>query len=235
MALRVLRVVVGALLGASGVLLFAGSWQRWAEGCRWGNVDVGLCGEREDHLYDFVAPVDPWEPVGNAAQLAGWSMLLVALAFALMPWALTGRRPGNFSAVALTGVVLAQAALGVANLHSGVAGVPVEPIGSSLAIYVWAFVPPVLLIRFAVAAQGWTRVAAVLLVLGSPLVAAFTYAIGSYDARPWNEAMSAAFTVAAALCLLAAAAFSSRPDTNKGTATGAPPAHESSGAPPPTP
>ena len=235
MALRVLRVVVGALLGASGVLLFAGSWQRWAEGCRWGNVDVGLCGEREDHLYDFVAPVDPWEPVGNAAQLAGWSMLLVALVFALMPWALTGRRPGIFSAVALIGAVLAQAAMGVATLRSGLAGIPVDPIGSGPIDYVWFLVPPVLLARFAVAAHGWTRAAAILMVLATPLVAGLTYAIGSWDARPWYEAMSAAFTVAAGLFLLAAAAFSRRLDTHEGTATGAPSAHESSGAPPPTP
>lgn len=234
MALRVLRVLTAALLGASGVLMFAASWQRWADYCRWGNVDIGLCGEREDHRYDFVAPVDPWEPVGQAAELAGWSMLLVAFALALMPWALTGRRPGVFSSVALIGAVLAQAAMGVATLRSGLAGIPVEPIGSGLAVYVWLLVPPVLLGRFAVAARGWPRAAAVLLVLATPLVAGLTYAIGSYDARPWYEAMSGAFTVAAGLCLLVAAAFSSSSQTKESAATVAPPAH-TGGVPPPNP
>lgn len=208
---------MGALLGASGALMFAASWQRWAEGCTWGNVDLSLCGRREDHLYDFVAPVDPWEPVGNAAQLAGWSMLLLALTFVLLPWALTGRRPGIVSAAALVGAVLAQAAVGAATIRSGLAGSPVEPIGSNLAVDVWALVPPALLVRFAVAARGWTLAAALLLTAASPLVAGFTYAIGSYDARPWYEAISGAFIVAAGLCMLLAAAFS-RPSETTGSA-----------------
>ena len=46
-----------------------------------------------------------------------------------------------------------------------------------------------------------------LLVLAMPMVAYFSYAIGSFDARPWWEAISAALMAAAALCLLVAAVW----------------------------
>jgi hypothetical protein len=44
----------------------------------------------------------------------------------------------------------------------------------------------------------------VLLILASPLVAFFTYAIGPFDARPWWEAVSGLLTCAAGTCLLVA-------------------------------
>ena len=83
----------------------------------------------------------------------------------------------------------------------------------------WLLVPPVLLVRFAVASRGWPLAAAVWLVLATPLVAAFTYAVGPYDARPWWEAISAVLTVIAGLCLLGAAAFSSRSRSAEGDVT----------------
>ena len=85
-------------MGASGALMYTASWQRWAGACRWGDAESNRCLSRQDHLYDFVAPTGPWEPVGDAAQLAGWSLLFLAFAFDLLPWALTGRRPGVYSA-----------------------------------------------------------------------------------------------------------------------------------------
>jgi hypothetical protein len=64
---------------------------------------------------------------------------------------------------------------------------------------------------WAVAARGWAATAAaVSLFLASPLVAAFTYAIGPYDARPWWEAISGVLTATAGLCLLVCAVFSDR-------------------------
>ena len=215
MVLRFLTVGVGMLLGASGALMYAASWQRWAGACPWGDAESGRCLDPQDHRYDFLAPSAPWEPVGNAAQLAGWSLLVLALAFALLPWALTGRRPGVFSAIALVGAVLALCAVGVATLRSGLAGSVVHPITGSLALFVWLFVPPVLLIRFAVAARGWSLAAAVWLVLASPVVAAFSYAVGPYDAQPWWEGISGLLTASAGLCLLGAAAFGSRSRTQE--------------------
>jgi len=224
MAVRVLRVGAGVLLGASGALMYAASWQRWADACPWGDLDSGPCSTRQDHRYDFVAPTAPWEPMGDAAQLAGFSLLVLALAFVLLPWALTGRRPGIYSATALAGAVLALVAVGVTTLRSGLRGSVIDPISDDLALYVWAWVPPVLLIRFAVASHGWTLVAAVCLVLATPLVAAFSYAVGPYDAQPWWEAISGLLTATAGLCLLGAAAFSSRSRTHESAVTVASPA-----------
>src|SRR5688572_1268739 len=100
------------MLAASGALMYAASWQRWAGACAWGDDEGALCTARQDHLYDFLPPVAPWEPVGDAAQLAGWSLIVQALAFALLPWALTRRRPEPLSAVAQVGAVAATLAVG---------------------------------------------------------------------------------------------------------------------------
>ncbi|WP_127480872.1 hypothetical protein [Nocardioides pantholopis] len=222
MALRILRAIVGVLLGASGALIYAASWERWAGACQWwSTVESALCTKRQDHRYDFVPPIGAWEPVGDAAQLAGWSLLVLALAFVLLPWALTGTRPGVFSAAALVMAVLATVAVGVATRRSGLTGSLVAPISGDFAMYVWFFVPPVLLVRFAVAAHGWSRAAAVWLVLAAPLVAGFSYAMGSYDSMPWWEALSGVLTALAGLCLLGAAVFSGRARSPDSAATGA--------------
>jgi hypothetical protein len=224
MALRIVRAWVGVLLGASGALMYAASAERWADLCPWGSGETSGCGHMEDHRYDFVPPIAPWEPVGNAAQLAGWSLLLSALAFLLLPWALTGRRPGIYSAVTLVGAVLATGAVGLAALRSGIAGSVVSPIGGNLSLVVWTFGPLILLVRFAVAARGWALAAAVSLVLASPLVAASSYAVGSYDSRPWYEAISGVFTATAGACLLVAAAFSRPPRAPERAVTASSPA-----------
>ncbi|ANH36757.1 hypothetical protein I601_0304 [Nocardioides dokdonensis FR1436] len=206
----VMRVGAGSLLVVSGALMSAASWRRWAGACPWGDMDSDRCLERQDHLYDFVAPGAPWEPLGDAAQLAGWSLLVLAAAFVLLPWALSGRRPGVVTAVAQVGVVLATTAVGVATLRSGLAGVVVDPVGGDLAVRVWLFLPPVLLVHLAVVARGWDRAAAVLLVLATPLVAGLTYAVGTYDARPWWEAVSGLLVMAAGLCLVVASVSRAR-------------------------
>ena len=224
MTLRPLRAGAAVLLAASGALMYAASWQRWAGACPWGDVDGALCTTRQDHLYDFVAPTAPWEPVGHAAQLAGWSLLLLALAYVLLPWALTGRRPGVVSGAALVAAVLALGAVGVATLRSGLDGSVVPPISNDLALHVWIFVPPALLVRFAFAARGWSLAAAILLVLATPLVAAFSYAVGPYDAQPWWEAISGLLTATSGLCLLGAAVFGSRSRTHQSAVNVAAPA-----------
>ena len=84
---------------------------------------------------------------------------------------------------------------------------------------VWLLVPPVLLVRFAWSARGWARAATVWLVLATPLVATLSYAVGSYDARPWWEAISGTLTATAGLCLLGAVATSGRSRTHESTVT----------------
>src|SRR5688572_32324946 len=108
--------------------MYAASWQRWAGACPWGDVDGALCTIRQDHLYDFVVPTAPWEPVGDAAQLAGWSLLVLALAYVLLPWAPHRPPAGRRLRSALVGAVLALGAVGVATLRSGLAGSVVPPI-----------------------------------------------------------------------------------------------------------
>ncbi len=207
MARRVVRVGAGGLLVVSGALMGAASWQRWAGACSWGEVESVLCSRRQDHLYDFIAPTSPWEPVGHAAQLAGGSLLVLVLAFALLPWALAGRRPGLGSAAVLVVALVAMGSVGAATLLTGLAGSVVHPTSYELVLYAFLFLPPGLLIRWGVDARGWPLAATVWLVLATPFAASLSYAVGSYDARPWWEAISGLLTVTAGLCLLVAAAF----------------------------
>jgi hypothetical protein len=206
-----LRVWTGLGLGGSGALLCAASWQRWAGSCVGDSGSAAACDLREDHLYDFLPPMEPWEPAGSAAELGGLSLLVFAVVLPLLPWALTGRRPGRYSAVALVASELALVAVGVATLRSGLSGEVVAPALDGWSVAVWLVVPPVLVGRWAVAALGWARVASVVLILAMPLVAFFSYAIGSYDSRPWWEAISGAIMAVSALCLVVAAAWPRQP------------------------
>ncbi|WP_138731796.1 hypothetical protein [Modestobacter excelsi] len=191
-------------LVASGGLLYAASWQRWAGACPWrGDQETQKCETRMDHLYDFLPPQEPWMPAGVAAQLAGASLLVLAVALLPLPWALTGRKPGLPSAVALLATVLIVVGVALAALRSGLEGVVVSPVGSNVTISLWVLVPPFLFARVAVLSRGWaSSAAAVLLILASPLVASFTYAIGPWDARPWWEAISGLLTCGAGACVL---------------------------------
>ncbi len=205
--LGIVRVWVATTLMASGGLLFAASWQRWAGACPWdGDSESRACETRMDHLYDFLPPVEPWMPVGMAAELAGASLLVLALALLPLPWAVTGRRPGLVSVGALLAAVLSVLAAGYATWRSGVVGAVVSPVAPDVTLVLWTLVPPLLFGHLAVLSRGWaSRAAAVLLVLASPLVAAFTYAIGPWDAQPWWEAMSGLLTCGAGMCVLAEA------------------------------
>lgn len=210
--MRVTRAAVGMLLIASGALMYAASWQRWAGACAWGRTESAPCLSRQAHLYDFIAPTTPWQPAGLAAELAGVSLLVAALALALLPWALTGRRPGRVATVVLTGAVLAQVLVGLATLVSGLSGEVVRPLVAALAVYLWILWPPALLVRFAFSASGWARATCVVLLLATPLVAALTYSQGSYDSRPWWEAISGALAAVGGVCLLVAAVRDRQPE-----------------------
>lgn len=205
MATRLVRTLTALVLVASGVLLHAASWQRWAGYCAWGGgPETPACNTRMDHLYDFLFVGDPWVPVGNAAELAGLSLLLVALALLLLPWAVHGRRPGLGLTVGLAVGALVVANVGLATLQSGRAGEVVRPAMGDGAFTLWLWVPTSVLVWAAVGAHGWARAGVVLLVLGSPLVAVLTYAIGPFDAAPWWEAYAGDLTALGGLCLLAA-------------------------------
>ena len=195
---------MAVVLTASGGLLFAASWQRWAGACPWrGDRETLECTTRMDHLYDFLPPAEPWTPAGAAAQLAGASLLVLAVALLLLPWALTGRRPGRVAGTALLATVLVVVDVGLAALRSGLAGTVVSPVAGDVSVVLWLLAPPVLFGCLGVLSRSWSgRAAAVLLTLASPLVAAFSYAVGPFDAQPWWEAVSGLLTCAAGACVL---------------------------------
>ncbi len=216
MLVRCVRAVDGLVLLGAGALLHAASWQRWARVCRSAaEADIRACDLRQDHLYDFMVVAEPWEPIGTAAEQAGAALLLVAVALLLAPWALLVR-PGPYVPPALVLAALAYVGVGAATLRSGLAGEVVDPLLGDAAFSLWLYVPTVVLIWVAVLARGWARAAAVFWVLASPLVMAFSYAIGPYDANPWFEAICGDLTAIAGLCLLVAAVWpvrSSKPST----------------------
>ncbi|MDT0188584.1 hypothetical protein Q9S36_51220, partial [Microbacterium sp. ARD31] len=145
------------------------------------------------------------------------SLLALALALPMLPLALRGRRPGAITVAALLAGTTAVADVGAATLRSGLAGEAVRPLTDDLAFWLWLFVPLGLFVHGSVHGRGWARLAALLLVLGAPVVAAFSYAIGSFDAAPWWEAISGIFTAAGGFSVLVAALR--RPEPHRGTAT----------------
>src|SRR5688572_7641692 len=94
------RAVVAALLVCAGALCVAAAAQRWWPACKPGDFDAVACIERQDHLYDYVAPTAPWVPIGDAAQFAGVALVLLALGLALLPWSWVPSRPLACLAVA---------------------------------------------------------------------------------------------------------------------------------------
>jgi hypothetical protein len=109
MNLRMLRTWVGLVLGVSGALMFAASWQRWTRWCLSSTDDpLRGCAGREDNLYHFLPPAEPWEPVGSSAELA-----LVSVGVATLRSGLSGEvvEPWLGGWVDL-GVVVAAAGVG---------------------------------------------------------------------------------------------------------------------------
>jgi len=202
---RNMRLLVAAALVGSGALMYAASWQRWADACPWGARSTAACLGAQDHRYDFLVPAEPWTPIGGAAELAGLSLLVLALAVALLPWGLTGRRPGPFSALTLAATVPSVGLLGVTNLRSGLAGQVMEVPFERAALLGWGLLLPSLIAWLAWASRGWARVGGWVLVTAMPFPGIFLYWIGPYDAAPWYEGISGILTALAGLCVLVAA------------------------------
>ncbi|MDR7255233.1 hypothetical protein J2X46_004235 [Nocardioides sp. BE266] len=212
MGVALARLWAAAALVTSGALMYAASWQRWAHDCPWGHDPDSLaCNRAQDHLYDFVLPTDPWVPIGTAAQLAGVSLVVGALALPGLAVAMRpGRRPGPVTVLAVVVAVLAAVDVGVATWRSGHEGVVVPPVTDDLALSLWLLAPFGLLLWLGISvwigeqARVRAGLAMALLLLGSPLIAFFSYAIGPFDAAPWWEATMGVFTAAGGLCVLLA-------------------------------
>ena len=220
----VASLLAGSLFLASAALQLMASVQRWVI------FRGSLTSEdrsAEDHLYDYTAPVIPWEPIENAAQLYGAGALLTAIGVVVMPFAVgtltrlrTATRRQHVTvvvAVVLVELVLALliassfAVKGTRALVSGSMGHPLQLEGYG-ALDLFGVVSLVAL------AVMWRAVRAAMVVclalLGSTDVGFFlsayfiapVFARGvSHDTTPWTETVVAATTAVAGIAMFVAA------------------------------
>lgn len=185
--------------------------ERWWPACRLGDFDAPDCIRLQDHRYDFIAPSEPWVPVGAAAQLAAGALVLLGLALLLLPWLLGG---DHRAAVTLpVGALLAATLLAIAVMtaRSGFSGRVVEMPGLTWAYWLWILLPIALVASVVFSERAdptpgisWRLVVAVLVSASTPLGEFFIASAllgASYDTTPWSEAVSGAFLVAAGVAL----------------------------------
>ena len=130
------RTLTAALLVASALLAVLAAAERWVGICARTTWRSDACWERRDRLYDQLLPTDPWVPIGHAAQLHGFSSLLLAAAVALMPAAL-GRRSTWWQALSVSVSALVLAAAGAIALLAGLTGQVVDPPGMAVLGELW--------------------------------------------------------------------------------------------------
>lgn len=209
---RTLRAVVPVLLIGSGALMIVAARERWWPACRPGDFDAPDCMRLQDHQYDFIAPTQPWVPVGAAAQVGAGSLLLLSFALLFLPSLLGGdHRP----AVTLPlGALLAATMLALAVMtgRSGFSGQAVEGPGLEWVYWLWILSPVALFGTWisnetADSRPGtpWRLWVVVFVSASTPLgeffLAPMLLGYGSYDTTPWSQAVSGAFLVAAGLAL----------------------------------
>ncbi len=211
------------VLAASAVLLLLASTQRWVTAWEhWDRADYWV----EDHRFDYFFPADPWEPIGDAAQLFGAGYALIPIALLL----LAGLARGRWILAGVLGAIVAGhpfALFGIHAVWSGLLGAP-SPLAGPLSAYgapgplAWLVDADLLGIAGLLgtaalvvalarsAAKEWIPVAVLLLPttgLGY-IVAAFgiapMFADASYDTTRWTETVIAAWTALAALAALSA-------------------------------
>jgi hypothetical protein len=190
------RAGASALLAGSGLLLIAASRARWWPDCRFQDFDTPACLERQDHLYDFLPPADPWAQAGDSATLAGASLVLLAVAFAVLPTLLVGSLPRTLTwgvgAALSLGVLAGAAATALSGWQDHVVAGP----ASGGALVLWALGWPMsMVILWVMAADAsprrgpWWRVAVVALVaaaspLGHVFLGPVVVGYASHDTTP---------------------------------------------------
>lgn len=199
----VMPAVVSAALLGSGLLMVAASAERWWPMCEPGGFDTDACLTRQDHLYDFVHVGEPWAAAGSAAEFAGVSMLLLALAMSVLPSVLS-RRPRPLTWVIGAVLALGYALAGVQALLSGLTGEVVEWSGPIVTTFgfvvvlwpVWATVWWMVAVGGADwrPRNGWQLGLAFTLILSTPIpvflfVAPAVVNYVSHDTAPWSEAV----------------------------------------------
>ncbi|WP_043671899.1 hypothetical protein [Clavibacter michiganensis] len=202
-------LLAALLLAASAGLQHAASLERWVQA-------PPMLGEHsiQSHLFDFSFPADPWEPVGDAAQLLGVGYLLLAAGLVAAVAGPGIRRPRGTLALAAA-VAASFAYLGAHALVSGILGAPTA-LQSTTAAAVPGLVAPAGLVVLGVlhARPSPATAAACAMLLGATLpghlVATFVVApalVGeqSFDTTPWTESVVAAAVALAAVALLVGA------------------------------
>ncbi|TDX78935.1 hypothetical protein EDF35_2158 [Rathayibacter sp. PhB151] len=203
-------LLAAALLLGAALLQLQASLQRWVTASEgWTRTDRSV----EDHLFDYMIPADPWEPLGTAAQVHGVGLLLVAIALPVSARAIGGGGLLRLSALLVAGV------LGLSGLHgvlSGLIGAP-TPLQLPFLQMMLGLVPVVGLGALAAKAHRRSVGAALAYacLLGSTLpgllIATFVVAPAitgyqSFDTTPWTETVVAATVAAAGCAMLGAAA-----------------------------
>ena len=228
---RLLLVGVPALLGLAGLLLVAAARERWAAVCPfWGDYETGPCLARQDHGYDFLPPVEPWLPVGDAATLAGVALLVLAVAAAGVPFLMLGAghpmrgTVGHRALVVVSAAVLSLSTVGIGwwALLSGREGRVLEPWPAPAYGIGWAIGWPLVLVTLAAVAtgpgirgDGWRWLTVLLLVgttpLGMYVAAPALLGYVSYDTAPWTEASAGILLLLAAPVLWRAGVVGAQP------------------------
>ncbi|WP_243057835.1 hypothetical protein [Nocardioides sp. SR21] len=216
MAEKLTRAAAALLLAGAAALLYAAAWERWWPGCRRGGFDDASCLPLQDHSYDYLVPGDPWTPVGQAAQLAGAGLLLLACAAMLLPRLVAPSLPGlvRWPLAAISAASLGL--LGAATLLSGSTGdvVTVPFVGAAALVWVLAWPAGLTLCAGVEAVRSpgprarWGLASAIAVGCSTPIpvllmwgpIAAGGYV--SYDTTPWSEAtMAPVLLLAAGLVL----------------------------------
>lgn len=218
------RTGVCLLLAVSGVVTVLAAQERWWPACRFGDFDTAACLRLQDHRFDFLFVRAPWSPLGNAAELAGLGMLLLAAAMGMLPWLVLQDRSRLTAALSAV-LSLALVPVAATQLFSGRAGRVVEVPALDMATVVWVFVWPVALVTLAIVAvteqgAGALQVGGRLLLFGSLLLATPVPQILlppvmtgyiSHDTSPWAEAVIGVLLLAAAVAAWPATAQARSP------------------------
>lgn len=203
------RCTVSILLVAAGGLSILGARERWWPACPLGGFDSGACLTIQDSRYNYLAPVYPYTPLGNASEYAGAGLLVFAVAAAILPWAVVRGRALHLTVVSAV-LALPLVAAGVRTVGFGVQGATMTEGSGWLWVFPavgWALAWPCALLFLVVLARPETRttvwgwvVLSGSLGLTTPIPQMFL-SIGPYDSAPWSEATLGVFLIIAALAL----------------------------------
>lgn len=209
---------IALLLAASSVIQFWASFERWI--VAWNSWDRDSAWV-EDHRFDYIAPSDPWEPIGDTALLFGIGYLLMVPAILALP--LAARRLRWLGIVAAIVAAAPFVYVGVHSAWSGRLGVPSpmadgDGMGFMTRLATAGLVALIVLaIVLARTSRGWMTVALLIIpttlwgyLVGSLTIAPLFWEV-SYDTTRWSETVVAAWTAAAAIVTVVATVPPQRP------------------------